>query len=396
MEVYTERMHNRYEQVCRISTEEMENRVEQIRNLMKEKGYDVFLLLDGTWEGYSHWLTGSGLISDVVIYQTGKSEAIWERSPSALMWEDLRLKHFCYEDSLDLSRIRKRLASGGKIRFGIARLEAMSEQLYQCLLDIFPGIEMEDCTQSVDVMKAVKSEQELKCIADTNRLLQKVMETMPEIIQPGKTIRQINNETREYAEELGSGGEKSLFYAMQYGKDDGSPLTFAEGIGNPEDRISGGDRLFMMLEGNGPGGLFSAIGRYFILGEPCEQTVRYWDMAVKAQEFAASMMKPGTCLRDIFDANYEYIASEGFLTNHQNYLHSFGYVYGERPYLHDRSETEILRKGMHYIVHPHIVVERGNETGKAPCDEYFSVDTYYVSDEGGIRANSFPEKLIIL
>ena len=49
----------------------------------------------------------------------------------------------------------------------------------------------------------------------------------------------------------------------------------------------------MLIETNGPGGHYSALGRYCILGEPSEEMCRYWDMAVRAQQNAARAYEAG-------------------------------------------------------------------------------------------------------
>lgn len=389
------RMKNRYEQVQVIGQAEMEGRVEHIREIMG--GLNMFLVLDGTWEGYSHWLTGSRAVETVIVFPEGEITAVYARDMGGIPYEDAEYGHIRYVKELKMEDLEGPLRGKKNICIGLVQPEAMTRRMRRMLEECFGKVEFVDCTQKVDVMKAVKSPQELKWIREANRIHEQIFYALPSIIKPGKTIREINCEVRYLGEKLGGGGEKALYYAMQYGKDNGEPLTYALGLSPvPEYRVEQGDRIFMMVEGNGCGGLYTALGRNFILGEPCRQTVEYWEMAVKAQDFAAAMMKPGVRIKDIFDANYQYITGEGYPTNMQNYLHSFGYVFGERPYLHDRSETEILRKGMHYIVHPHVRIDRGENTGKVPYDDYYCVDTYYVTEEGGARANSYPRELVIL
>lgn len=391
------RMKNRYEQVQVISENEMRARMAGIRKIMEEKNLDLFLVLDGTWEGYSHWLTGSRAVGTVIVFPEGKMIAVYEKDMKGIPYEDAKYGHIIYEKELQMKMLTEPMAGRRAIRVGIVQPEALTFRLRQELMESFHEVDFVDCSQPVDVLKATKSEEELRWIAESNRVHEKIFYALPAIIRPGRTIRDINCETRRLGEELGGGGEKAMYCAMQYGKDDGRPLIYALGLSaDPEYRIGPGDRIFMMVEANACGGLYTAIGRNFILGEPCEQTVKYWKMAVEAQDFAASMMKPGMPLKEIFDANYAFIRSRGFLTNMQNYLHSFGYVYGERPYLHDRSETEELRPGMHYIVHPHIRIDRGADTGKVPYDDYYCVDTYYITEDGGKRANSYPRELVII
>ena len=390
-------MKNRYEQVQVIGEEEMKQRIQKLRKIMEEKEVDLLLVLDGTWEGYSHWITGSRSVETVLIFQTGEIIAVYERNMAGFPREDARYAHIIYEDELKIKKFLTPLSGKACVRIGLIQPESMMAVTRKEIKSLFKSVEFIDCTQNVDVLKAIKSKTELYWIQEANKIHEQIFYALPSIIKPGKTIRAINTETRYLGEKLGGGGEKSLYYAMQYGQDDGTPLIYAQGLSGDEDyRVKKGDRIFMMVEANAVGGLYTAIGRNFILGEPSKQTVEYWNMAVKAQDFAAARLRPGVVLKDIFDANYRYITECGYLTNMQNYLHSFGYVFGERPYLHDRSEGEKLHLGMHYLVHPHVRIDRGAQTGKVPYDDYYCVDTYYVTEEGGKRANNSPRELICL
>ncbi|MDO4339258.1 MAG: M24 family metallopeptidase [Eubacteriales bacterium] len=391
------KMKNRYEQVQVIGGEEMESRAASLWKIAEDQNCSLMLILDGAWEGYSHWIAGSRAVETVFLIPGKDVIAVYARDMYTIPYEDAEYAHIRYEREMNLKEFLEPFSGRKAVRIAVVQPEALTYRMRTELEAYFDAVEFVDCTQQVDVLKAIKSPEELKWIAEANRIHEQIFYALPSIIRPGRTIREINCETRYLGESLGGGGEKALYYAMQYGKDDGRPLTYALGLSaDPEYRVDYGDRIFMMVEGNGYGGLYTALGRNFILGEPSAQTVDYWEMAVKAQDFAGARMKPGVRLKDIFDANYAYIQSMGYRTNMQNYLHSFGYVFGERPYLHDRSETETLRMGMHYIVHPHIRIDRGDDTGKVPYDDFYSVDTYYVTEDGGQRANAYPRELVIL
>jgi Xaa-Pro aminopeptidase len=152
----------------------------------------------------------------------------------------------------------------------------------------------------------------------------------------------------------------------------------------------------MLLEANGIGGHFTALGRNFCLGEPDALAVKYWELCLKMQDFAAERLKPGAVIKEIFDENVKYIESLGHRTNMQNYLHSLGYVLGEKPYLHDPSETIPLRENMVYLNHPHVRIDRGADTGKVVYDDFYAIDTYRVTKEGGVRQNKIPRELIVI
>ena len=70
-------MVNRYEQVFCFSREEMERRFGVMRQVMKEQGTDVTLILEGFWEGYSQWLTGNRNPFVVIVPKEGKITAVF-------------------------------------------------------------------------------------------------------------------------------------------------------------------------------------------------------------------------------------------------------------------------------------------------------------------------------
>ena len=78
-------------------------------------------------------------------------------------------------------------------------------------------------------------------------------------------------------------------------------------------------------------------------------------------------------------------------------MHGMGTCPGEMPMTHDgASENEPLQTNMHLLIHPHVRFDRGADTGKLPYDEMYNIDTFFVSPEGGIRANDLPSDMIIL
>lgn len=407
------RMKARYEQVQCFSKAEMERRFCEVRKAMDAEGVDVLFILEGYWEGYSQWLIGDAGAEIVVVPRDGPITACYgdhyikecekyDREidykyavmplPVEPVHEDIR-----YVRGFSGYEVRKQLKEYERAVIGFVHLESLRADLKEYLSGIFPHAEYKDISLSIDVIKAVKSVEEQVMIRNAVSIHEKVMAALPAYIMPGRTIRQIDSQTRKLCHDLGSGGSSCICSVMQYGNDEEGPLTYQSGLKEyPQRPLKKGDRIFMMLEANGIGGHFTAIGRNFCLGEPDEKIQEYWDAAVKMQDFAAGMLRPGVTVREIFEENVRYIESMGYQTNQQNYLHSFGYVFGEKPYLHDKSETIPLRENMIYVNHPHVRIDRGKNTGKALYDNLFAFDTYLVTKEGGIIQNKVPRSLFVI
>ena len=198
------RMKNRYEQVQVIGQAEMEGRVEHIREIMG--GLNMFLVLDGTWEGYSHWLTGSRAVETVIVFPEGEITAVYARDMGGIPYEDAEYGHIRYVKELKMEDLEGPLRGKKNICIGLVQPEAMTRRMRRMLEECFGKVEFVDCTQKVDVMKAVKSPQELKWIREANRIHEQIFYALPSIIKPGKTIREINCEVRYLGEKLGGGG----------------------------------------------------------------------------------------------------------------------------------------------------------------------------------------------
>ncbi len=403
----------RYEQVQCFTRTEIDRRIAAVREVMAEEGVDLLLILEGDWEGYSQWLIGSKTTDLILVPMEGALTAVYgmhligkdeaydrtvrqEREilpqPVPAIHPDIRnVRGF---DGYEMARLLKKY---GSFVIGFIHLETMRADLRDYLKEIVPDAEYKDITLSIDPVKVTKSPEEMELIRNSVTLHEKVAAALPAIIRPGRTMQQVNAETRYLCHELGSGGAVCLNFAIQFGDDDEGPLMHHSGmVPYPERALRKGDRIFMLLESNGIGGHFTALGRNYCLGEPKAEIVKFWELALKMQDFAAERLKPGVTVKEIFDANVAYIHSLGYETNRQNYLHSLGYVFGERPYLHDISETIPLRENMVYLNHPHVRIDRGADTGKSFYDDLYAIDTYLVTKEGGVRQNKVPRELIVI
>lgn len=415
MEYYYEKkpMINRYEKVQCFSKGEMERRFALTRKVMREQGTDVLLVLEGFWEGYSQWLTGNRNPSVIIVPREGKITAVFgeeylkkgEKPSTELHTErftDYLMPAPVHEDieyvrGLDGYALAELLEKYQNQRLGFLHLESMTAGMERYLKEAVPKAEYVDITLALDAVKGIKSPEEMQLIRNAVVIHEKVMRALPSIIRPGRTVQQINTETRYLMHQLGSGTEECLSFAIQFGNDRKGPLCHHSGLAiYPERALEKGDRIFMLLESNGIGGHFTAMGRNFCLGEPSAETVKFWELCLKMQDFAAERLKPGAVIKEIFDENVRYIESLGYKTNKQNYLHSLGYVLGEKPYLHDPSETIPLSENMVYLNHPHVRIDRGADTGKVLYDDLYAIDTYLVTPAGGVRQNSIPRELIVI
>ena len=318
--------------------------------------------------------------------------------PAAASGSDIRNQPV--ETSGSDTENRPAAASGGSgtairnLRIAMIHPEVLKQSMYENMREVLGEFTYFDIGIPLDEVRVVKSDVERELIRQTNVMNETLMSAAAQVIREGRTVKDVTDEMQYMAMNLGSGGHFVHVFCCHVGPQDEPDIDTMGRLPFPGYTLRHNDKVFMLIETNGPGGHYSALGRFFILGRASEETKTYWNMAVAAQHNAARLMKPGVSVRQIADENYRYITEDcGFLTNHQNYLHSLGFQYGEQPYLNAPSEHTPLREGMHYIAHP---VIRRTYPGTDAEDGYFALDTYYVTKDGGIRANSFPQVIIEL
>lgn len=404
-------MLERYEQILFFGAEELERRWSVARQVVREQGQDLLLVLEGSYEGYNHWFLGNREFEAIIVPAQGPVVAVLGSSVN-------REETYCKDRPVDWDRYLDRkpvlpihpqvryvrdfdprdfgVKSHGDAPLKIACIhpEVMRQSWYEAIENVYGAFALRDIGLELDAVRVVKGEEEQFLISQVNAMNEKLMSAARQVIRPGRSVKEITDEVQYMAMQLGSGGHFVHVFCPFCGPQDEPSAGNEMGRAPfPGSVLHQGDRIFLLIETNGPGGHYSALGRFFVLGKASEELKRYWEMAVKAQKNAARMLRPGVTVREISDANKKYIEQCGFVTNDQNYLHSLGFQYGEQPYLNAPSEHTPLRAGMHYIAHPVII---RSYPGTDATDGLFVLDTYYVTPEGGVRSNTFPQEIIEL
>lgn len=414
MDFFKQKMVNRHEQAQCFSQQDLERRWRQVRDIMRQEDVQLFVTLDGSMGGgYNQWLAGlAAADAKYVLLSTASDEVLVSYGePSRAAAEPLRFPNLGVSNlafplesihplirqvySFDSAALQK-LAGGPVRRIGAIHAGAMLTGMRKALEEAFPGAELVELTSKVDRVKSVKSEEELALMRESIHMHEKLCYAIPSLMRPGRTFKEVCVDLTYLAQQMGANGSLDLTFGLQYGHD-GDRLVHSSHLrAYPQHRFEQGDRMFVLLETCSWGGHFTALGRNYILGQPDAETVKYWGLCRKMQDFAAARLKPGATLREIFLANKAYIESLGYRTNPQNYIHGLGYVFIENPCMFSPSENDPLVEGMCFVVHPHVHIDRGSETGKMAYDDLYCIDTYFTTPDGGVRANEVPQELIIV
>ncbi|RKG93764.1 M24 family metallopeptidase [Corallococcus terminator] len=236
-----------------------------------------------------------------------------------------------------------------------------------------------DASDLVDTIKSVKSEEELALIRGTAAMQDEVMEVVLKAIQPG--MRDI--EVAAIAEQVGHamGSEQGLFLCSS------APVGVSAIFANRHLQkrvIQAGDQFTLLVENNGPGGLYTELGRTCVLGNASLEMKEEFAFALEAQHFMRSRLVPGTSPRELFEAYNAFMRKNGRPEERRLHSHGQGYDMVERPLIR-ADEPMLLRKNMNIVIHPSYATAR---TYSWVCDNFL------VKEDGPAeRLHKFPQKI---
>lgn len=383
-----------------IPTRELERRWNAVRAAMKAKDIDILIVQNSNqWlGGYVRWFTDVSaqhgypmtvlfpVNDEMLIVSHGNLplppappayalRGVKERIPVPYM------RTLNYTDYMEPDVIAEKIKARNDKRVGIVSSGNMSYPFLKGLKERLATIEFVDFTDEVDEIKALKSEDEWVFIRKATALQDKVCAAMPTILRPGIHEYEIRQRIVTILEELG--GEEQLF-SMSSG-----PIGTFVGhtwVQFQNRRVEKGDTFFAMIEVNGPGGMYGELARTWCLGEPNQELLDYWNIALEGQRLIAGLSKPGANCVEILDAYNEYLAEKGFPPEGRLLAHGQGYDLVERP-AYRPEEKMLLQAGMNIAIHP-IVMNSNNYA--------FCCDNYIINEDGAELLHKTPQEIIII
>jgi len=270
--------------------------------------------------------------------------------------------------------------SGGTI--GFLGRAAMSFALGDFLAKHFTRAKFVDASDTIDLIKAVKSPEERERIRETAAMQDKAMEETFAAIRPG--MREL--EVAAIAEHIGHrhGSEQGLFLAGS------GPVGTAAVFANRYQQnrmLREGDQFTLLIENNGPGGFYTELGRTCVLGKASQEMKDEFAFVLEAQKFTLDRMKPGARCSEIFAEYNAFMRKHGRPEEKRLHSHGQGYDMVERPLIrHD--ETMTIHIDMNMVCHPTYVTER---TYSWCCDNFL------IGDSGvAEKLHKFPQKIFEL
>jgi Xaa-Pro aminopeptidase len=239
-----------------------------------------------------------------------------------------------------------------------------------------------DASESVDRIKAIKSDEELAFIRRTAAMQDAAMDAVMNGIKPG--MRDI--EVAAIAEQVGHslGSEQGLFLCSS------APAGVSAMFGNRhlQNRvIQKGDQYTLLVENSGPGGFYTELGRTCVLGKATQEMKDEFAFVLEAQQFMLGLLKPGAACKDIFEAYNAFMRKNGRPEEKRLHCHGQGYDMVERPLVRF-DESMLIAKNMIIVVHPTYATAR---TFSWVCDNYL-IGEHGVAE----KLHKFPQKIFEL
>ena len=262
----------------------------------------------------------------------------------------------CYTGGYDAEIVAREIKSRGFRTVGLVGPIGMYHGFAARLKELLEGITLVDATEAVDLIKAVKSAEDIALIRRAAAMQDDIMSKVREHIRPGMK----DFEVAAYAQYVGQLAGSETGYILCSSAPAGQAAT---GKHKPYQgrEIRQGDTFFFQAENTGPGGFFVHLGRMFVLGKATQELVDAFGAAVEAQHYTVKLLKPGAACSDIFTEYNAYMRARGFPEERRLHCHSQGYEVVERPLIRD-DETMKIAGNMNIGIHAHPVTSRTRMT----------------------------------
>jgi Xaa-Pro aminopeptidase len=369
-----------------ISDKELQRRWKEVRKKMEQERIDVLVMQnDNEWlGGYVKWFTdvpARNAQPHTVIFPvdedmttiTHGGKPPGDVGPPAWTLRGVMrrltapfFRSAAFTNTYDAELAVQVLGGKRKAKIGILGKGTMSAAFYEHLLKNLPGYTFVDAADLVDPIKAIKSDEEIDLIRKTAALQDQAMEHARKAIRPGRRDFEIIADIIHRVTDLGSEEQLVLGGSGPVGQ----PVAIRKR--HFQNRmVREGDQFSLLIEVNGPGGMYTEAGRVFFVGKAPSELTDAMEAAKEIQEATLKLIRPGADPAEIWRANNVFLTRKGFLPETRLYAHGQGYDLVERPLIRD-DEPMKLQAGMNITVHPTVGSER---VWVWVCDNYLVTES---------------------
>jgi len=384
-----------------VSTAELERRWSAVREAMRAEQIDVLLLQNNSESvgGYVRWFTDmpAGYYPTTVVFGLeqpmsvvshgalgevreleGQSDGVLRGVERAYATASFPSAAYTREYDADLAL--RALEPFRNATIGLIGTYQMSFSFGERIRRGLPNACMVEASELVDLIKAIKSPDEQALIRAAAAVQDEVMEASLAAVEPGLKESDVAAVGRRRAHELGS--EAGIFLA-------GSGPVGTPAPTKPRHHqnrvLQKGDVFALLVEIDGPGGMYTELGRTCTLGPVPQQLQEEFEFTLSAQQFTLERLIPGKLASEIFEEYNEFMRSNGRPPERRVHCHGQGYDLVERPFIRF-DETLRIEADMNFACHPKYV-----------CAGMFSwiCDNYLIGPDGpGPRLHKFPQRIV--
>lgn len=255
-----------------------------------------------------------------------------------------------YTGRYDAELMAAEIKRSGFRRVGIVAPNSMYHGFAQGLRELLPNVEWIDATDAIDQIKAIKSAEEVACIRRTAAMQDEVMALLLDHIKPGMK----EFEVAAYMQYLTTlrGGSQGLYIVMA--TPPGAP-AFVKPKYMQGREIRKGDVVGIMIECNGPGGFYTHLFRFAVMGKAPPEIRDAHALVLEAEQNVLDRLKPGAACRDVFAAHNDFMRAHGLPEDKRILCHGQGYEMVERPLIR-QDESMLVRENMNLGLHAAMVV----------------------------------------
>jgi Xaa-Pro aminopeptidase len=255
----------------------------------------------------------------------------------------------------------------------------ISAAFYHYVTQHLPSAAFTDATDLVDRIKAIKSDEEIALCKRTAALQDEAFQYILTRVIPGRTEIEVFNDCAHKCRELGTSQACFMGSSAQPGKPARLVLPcFANKV------IEEGDQFTLLLETNGPGGVWTELQRTICLGQVTPELEAHFELARELQKVTLDLLRPGADPKTIWEANNAFLRSKGYPEERRIYAHSMGYDMVECPGI-SGEETIKIQARMNMAVHPAVASEKAFGMY---CENYLVMET-----GGPVCLHQTPQKI---
>ena len=385
-----------------ISTAELERRWKLVREAMAREKIDVLLMQNNNdhMGGYVRWFTDipatNGYPNTVVFPRDDEmtvvcqgpfggnetpsaADGIWRGVKQVLTTPSYASAH--YTATYDPELACKGLEPFAEATIGFVGDYQMSYALSASVRRKFSKARHVDATEMVDRIKVFKSPEEKALIQRAATMQDGAMRAAFAAIKPGMRDTEVAAVAQAYSQCHGSENGIYLCASMPLGQ----PSRF--GNRHMQNRtIQKGDQFVLLVEDNGPGGMYTELGRSCVVGAKVPQAMKdELAFCIESRQVTLDLLKPGTPSKAVWDGFNAFMRKNGRPMESRLYCHGQGYDLVERPLVRN-DEPMTIEKDMNIVVHP-TYIHAGYLN--------WLCDNYLIGDNGpGERLHKFPEEII--